>query len=132
MATDLHHEPSFASLISGIIEDAQALFKQEAALARREIADEINKTKQAAASLGAGLGVAALGVILLTLMVVQLLHEEAGLRLWLSYLIVGGALAIVGGVLFMVGRARASTISLVPKQTMQTMKENVQWIRNQT
>ncbi len=136
MATDIHNstttEPSLTSLVSGIINDALNLFKQELALARREMTDELNKTKQAVVSLGAGLAVTAFGAFFLTFMVVYLLNEEAGLRLWLSYLVVGGVLTAVGISLFFIGRTKAADINLVPRQTVQTMKENVQWIKNQT
>lgn len=135
MATDLHNhttDPSLTALVSGIVRDAQDLMKQELALAKTEIADEITKTKQAVISLSAGVGVAAVGGLLLLLMVVHLLHEVAHLSMWLSYLIVGGALAAVGVVLFFVGRAKAGDIHLVPRRTVETMKENVRWIKNQT
>jgi hypothetical protein len=134
MATDIHNasEPSLASLVSGIINDAQTLIKQEMALARREFTEEIKQTKQAAVSLALGVGVAALGGLLLLLMLVYLLHEEAGLKVWWSYGIVGGLALIIGLSLLLVAKARASEISLVPPQTAETMKENVQWIKNQT
>ena len=41
-------EPSMASLVGGIVNDAQALIKQELALAKREVTDELNKAKEAA------------------------------------------------------------------------------------
>jgi uncharacterized membrane protein len=134
MATTLNRnsEPSLASLVSGIVNDAQALIQQEMALARRELADELNKAKQATLSLGVGAAVAGLGGVLLALMLVYVLHEEVQMKLWLSYLIVGGVLAIAGATLLLFARAKASEISLVPKQTVETLRENVQWIKDQT
>jgi uncharacterized membrane protein YqjE len=134
MAVDLNSttEPSLSSLVAGIVKDAQTLIKQEMALARREFAEELNKTKQAIASLAIGVSVAALGALFLLLMIVRILHEEVGLKMWHSYGLVGGALAIIGGILFLFGRNRASDIHLVPQQTVETMRENVQWIKNQT
>jgi hypothetical protein len=133
MAASLHTEtePSLTSLVSGIVNDAQRLIKQEIALARREFVDELNKTKQATASLGIGAALAALGAVLLTLTFVYLLHEEAQLRLWLSYLIVGGTLAIGGIAFLLIAKVQAAEITLVPKQTIETLRENVQWIKNQ-
>ena len=92
----------------------------------------MNKAKQATLSLGVGLAVAGLGGVLLALMVVYILHEEAGIKVWLSYLIVGGVLAIAGATLLFFARAKASEINLVPKQTVETLRENVQWIKSQT
>lgn len=135
MAIDFQNastEPSMAALVGGIVQDAQNLIKQEVALARSEIGNELKKTKEAAISLGIGIGVAALGALLLIFMLVFLLNEEADLKVWHSFGIVGGLLFILGAGLFFLGRARASEIHLVPPQTAQTMKENVQWLKNQT
>jgi hypothetical protein len=132
MASDLRNasEPSLASLVGGIIGDAQQLTKQEVALARREISDELTKTKQAAITLGIGLGVAILGMLLLAFMGVYLLNELAGLPHRASFLIVGGASLIVGILLVFVGKVRADQIHVVPQQTTETMR--VQWLKNQT
>jgi hypothetical protein len=132
MAASLQTEPSLTSLVSGIVDDAQKLIKQEIALARREFVDGLDKTKQATTSLGIGAGLAALGGVLLSFMFVYLLHEEAHLRLWLSYLIVGAIVAVGGIAFLLIARAQAAEITLVPRQTIETLRENVQWIKRQT
>ncbi len=124
--------PSMASLVGGIISDAQRLVRQEVALARREMQVELDKAKQASLALSIGLGCALLGAIHLTFMVVYLLFEVAHIPLWADFLIVGGILAIVGGVLLAVAVGQLRTISLVPPQTAETLQENVQWLQNQT
>jgi hypothetical protein len=43
--TEREHEPSVASLLGGIVGDAQALVRQEIALARQEIREEIGNAK---------------------------------------------------------------------------------------
>ena len=134
MAANLHAEtePSLTSLVRGIVDDAQKLVKQEIALARREFIDELNKTKQATAFLAIGVGLATLGGILLSLMVVDLLYEDVHLALWLACLIVGGLLAISGIVFLLIARAEAAEITLVPRQTIETLRENAPWIKNRT
>src|SRR5438105_3537453 len=83
-------QPSMASLVTGIIDDAQKLIRQEVELAKREIAQEWDKAKTAAASFAAGFLMALLSGVLLCLMCVYLLHELAGIQqMWLCYLIVG-------------------------------------------
>jgi uncharacterized membrane protein YqjE len=123
--------PSMASLVGGIITDAQRLVRQEVALARREMQVELDKAKQASLALSLGLGCALLAAIHLTFMVVYLLHL-ADIPLWADFLIVGGILAIVGGVMLAVAVRQLRTISLVPPQTAETLQENVQWLQNQT
>jgi len=136
MAHDLSgaSEPSLASLVGGIVNDAQTLIKQELALARREVTDELNKAKDAVISLAVGIGTAAVGGLLLVFMLVELLHWAwpERLPLWGSYGIVGAALIVLGGGLFFFGKRRAGNVHLMPEQTLAMMKDNVAWIKNKT
>jgi hypothetical protein len=124
--------PSMASLVGGIVNDAQRLVRQEVALARREMQVELDKAKVASISLSIGAGLAMFGAIFLGLFVVFLLDEVGHLPLWASFLIVGGVVAIVGAILLFVGIQEVRKISLVPPQTAETLQENVQWLQNQT
>lgn len=136
MAHDLSDapEPSMASLVGGIVHDVQALLKQELALAKREVTDELNKAKEVAILLSISITSAALGGLLLVFMLVYLLHGASSERLplWGCYGIVGAALIILAGSLFVFGKKRAGAVHLLPEQTLATMKENVTWIKNQT
>jgi protein-S-isoprenylcysteine O-methyltransferase Ste14 len=134
MPENVHLEapPSMASLVGGIVQDAQQLIRQEVTLARRELQQEMDKAKTAAVSFGAAVLVLAFGALLLCFMFVYLLVEMAGLPVWASFAIVGGVLAAVGGILLAVAKNKASEVSLVPRQTVETIKENVQWLKNQT
>jgi hypothetical protein len=122
--------PSVASLVGGIIEDAQRLVQQELRLARRELQTEWDKTKVAAMSIMIGMAVCVLGGVFLGSMLVYLLHELVGLPLYASYGIVGGVLAVIGGIIFYGGYQKAGEVSVVPPQTAETMRENVQWMQN--
>lgn len=134
MPDNVHLEspPSMTALVGGIVSDAQQLIRQEMLLARREVQQELDKAKTAAVSFGAAVAVLTLGAILLCFMFVYVLHEAAGLPLWGSFAIVGAAFALLGGLLLAVARKQASDLSLVPRQTVETMRENVQWLKNQT
>ncbi|MCI0455759.1 MAG: phage holin family protein [Gemmataceae bacterium] len=134
MPENIHLEtpPSMATLVGGIVNDAQQLIRQEMLLARREVQQELDKTKTAAVSFGTAVAVLTLGALLLCFMLVYVLHEAAGLPLWGSFAVVGGVFAILGGILLAVAKNQASDISLVPRQTVETMRENVQWLKNQT
>jgi hypothetical protein len=121
-----------SSLLGGIANDLQTLVRQEIALAKSEMLREWDKAKTAAESIAAGAAVLAVGALLLCLCIVSVLHEAIPLPWWASFLIVGGVLTAAGAVLFFVGRARAAQVSVIPPQTAETLRENVQWIRNQT
>jgi hypothetical protein len=133
----LDNPASMSSLVGGIINDAQQLVRQEITLARQEIHQEVNKAKTAALSLALGGVVAFFGGLLLSFALVHLLywltndlHER--FPLWACYGIVGGLCALVGVLLLVAARNKAGDIHLVPPQTAETLKENVQWIKNQT
>src|SRR5437764_1209071 len=124
--------PSMASLLGGIVTDVQALVRQEITLAKAEIIGEWDKAKTAAGSMALGAAFLSLGGVLLCTTVVCALHEVAGLPWWVSFLIVGGSLTVLGAVLFRVGRNQAAHVNVIPPQTAETMKENVEWISKQT
>jgi hypothetical protein len=123
---------SLPDLVSGIMDDIRTLMKQEMALGRAEVLQQINKTKRAAIAVSAGIGAGAVGVLFLLLLVVHAIHEAGGLPLWASYAIVGGVLVVIGCILFFVGKRQASQVNLVPRQTIESLRENVQWIKDQT
>ena len=123
---------SMASLLGGIVSDIQTLVRQEIALAKSEMIREWDKAKTAAGSMAVGAAVLALGGFFLCVTVVCVLAEVAKLPWWASFLIVGGALAVLGLVLFYTGKNKAAQVNVIPPQTAETMRENVQWIRNQT
>ncbi len=129
--TDMRPEsaPSMSSLVGGIINDAQQLIRQELTLARREMQDELTKAKTAAVSMAAGAGLAALGGVLFSLMFVHLLALTP-IPLWGCYAIVAGVVTAIGVGLLLAGRTKVSEVSVIPPQTAQTMKENVEWIQN--
>jgi hypothetical protein len=109
--------------------DAKELLRQELALAKYEISEEVSKTKAALIGLGVGVGIAILGGLLLIFMLVHLLSALTWLPLWACYGIMGGILAIVGMILVWRGKQTMSRIEVVPHETVETMKENVRWIR---
>jgi len=121
-----------ASLLGGIVSDIQTLVRQEIQLAKTEMLREWDKAKTAAGSLAAGAAVLALGGFFLLMTIICVFHEVVGLPWWASFLIVGGVLTLIGLVLFFTGRSQAARVNVIPPQTAETMKENVEWIRNQT
>jgi len=130
MATDLKPAPdaSVTELVSGIITDAQELIKQQFQLLKQEVRDDLQKTLKASLFLVVGAIFGLVGVSLLISMLVFMLHELAGLPLWASYGICGGAALLTGGILAFVGAHRFASFNPLPDQTAQALKENVQWI----
>lgn len=130
--TPTSEQPSLTSLVSGIVTDLQHLIRQELQLARREVHQEWEKTKTAAASMAAGAALCLMAGLLLCLMLPLLLYDVLPkIPLWGWFGIVGALLGLVGALLLAVGRSKAAEVHVIPPQTAETMRENVQWIQNQ-
>ena len=105
---ETHAEPSWASMLAGIAEDAKQLLLQEVALTKLEVRYELVKAKSAAIALGIAIGIIAIGSMLLALMLVHGLAALTAVPLWGCYGIVGGGFAAIGaGVLLF---AKSSTV----------------------
>ena len=132
MATERERDASVASLLGGIVNDAQELVRKEIALARQEIREEIGNAKDAGIRLGIAIGVLAIGGLLLVLMLAQALADLLNWPTWAGYGVVGVVLAIVGYILLSSAQKRMKQINPVPEKTVETMKENVEWIKDRT
>jgi hypothetical protein len=125
------NDATVSELISGLVNDAQQLVHREIDLAKREVAIEVDKVKQGAIALGIGAGLTVIGALLLGHMLVYLVQTLTGLSLWVSYLIVGAIFAIGGGLLLMQGAKRMKDVDPVPRETIESVKEDIQWIKEQ-
>ena len=125
-------EPSIAALLGGIANDVKDLLVQELALTTLEVHDTLRRAKSAAIALGLGIGVVAIGGMLLMLMLVHVLAALTVVPLWGCYGIVGSALVVLGAVLLAAGKTKTEELDVVPQRTLDTMKENVQWLTEQT
>ncbi|MFI7540389.1 phage holin family protein [Actinoplanes sp. NPDC049599] len=123
-------ETSVGELIGNISNDLSTLFRQEVELAKVELKQEAAKAGKAAGMLsGAGLA-GYLVVVLLTFALVAALSNvmDPG---WAA-LIVAVLWAVVGGVLYASGRKKLKTVDPTPRRTVDTLKEDAQWLKNPT
>ena len=128
-------EPSgmgLMSLVSGILDDARVLMRQEVQLFKDEVKLELFKAGRAASGFGVGAVLAAVGGLFLLLMVVHGLHEWLSLPLWGSYGLVGALVVGIGIALIMRAQSLAGSVHTMPQRSLHTMKENVQWIKERT
>jgi hypothetical protein len=133
MTNDLQSppDPSVTALVQGIINDAQELFKQQLALTRREIHDDLRKVRNAAIPLGIGLGVAVVGSVMVFITLPLLLHWLwPALPLWAAFAIGGGFFAALGGIMSYAAIKKFQAFNPLPDQSFEVLKENVQWITN--
>jgi len=125
-------ETSVATLIGGIVNDAKDLLINEFTIAKLEIQQEMRKTKAAALAFAVGAGVIGIGGLFLLLMCVHGLAVLLDIPLWGSYGIVGGLLLLVGVILLIRGKHTAEQIDVIPPKTASTLRDNAQWIKEQT
>jgi len=142
MPNEVHAPPEtgLTSLLSGIISDFGDLIRQEIRFAKAEVKSDLAKTREAVTILAIGIGIASVSGLLLLWMLVHLLHwltlptgdmsDPAKLPLWACFGIVGGVLALVGGIMAQAGLRKLQSNNPLPDQTVQNVKENVQWIAN--
>jgi hypothetical protein len=131
-------EASMTGLLRGIINDVGNLIRQEIRFARTEIKSDARATLRAGVVLALGAGTAALGVILMTFMLVHLIHwlslpagtAEPGIPLWGCYGIVAAVFLSVGGLMVFAGVKTFQNVNPLPDETAKNVKENVEWIMN--
>jgi hypothetical protein len=119
-------QPGVASMVGGILEDAQKLFRQEIALAQREVAQAWDKGKTAAALLASALVVFTVGGVLLGVMLAKLLCHLLPNHEWACFGIVGGLVALLGGALVYYGLHRINEVHVSLPQTAEPLREDVQ------
>lgn len=118
-------------LLGGLIGDVRTLFRQEFQLMRDEFHAETRKVRQAAVSIGVGIGLTLIGGVFALMMMVQILHQFAGLPLWACYGMIGGILLAVGVLLLANATHTLQNFNLMPRRTLRSMKEDAQWIKEQ-
>jgi uncharacterized membrane protein YqjE len=126
--SDIRSERSMGEVVKDIIGNVQDMMRSEMRLAKAEIREEAGKTMSAAKVLGIGavLGLFAAGFLLLS--VVQLL--ALAMPVWLASLIVGAVLAMAG--FAMISKGKSHLRLPTPQKTIENVKENVEWMKNQT
>jgi hypothetical protein len=123
-------ERSIGEIIGNISDDLSQLFRQEVALAKAEIQQEATKASKAAGMLGAAGYAGHLTLVLLSFALVFALGNVMDYG-WAA-LIVGAIWGIVAAVLFVNGRKKLKTVDPVPHRTVDTIKEDAQWLKNPT
>jgi len=124
-------QQSLTELVSGIVSDAQQLFRQQIDMVKAEVKEDVRKTKQTALAFAAGGTLIALGVVLLAVSLVYLLNYLVPtLPLWACWAIVGGVITLLGAVACYVGTRVMASYNPLPDKSLNALQENVSWITN--
>ena len=125
-------ERSIGELFGQLTQDMTLLVRQEIQLARTEMSDEISRVTANLISVAAGGFVAYIGGLALVAALILAVRDLANISLALSALIVGAILAIVGYVMLQKGLKELKRVDLAPRRTVETLKDDVQWAKEQT
>jgi uncharacterized membrane protein YqjE len=121
-------ERPMTEVLKDIIGNVQEMVRSEVRLARVEIREEASKTAKAAALLAVGGVIGVIAALFFLVFIVQLL--DLVMPDWAATLLVGAVLGITAAVLISKGRQRLHVP--VPEKTIENVKENVEWMKNQT
>lgn len=123
-------DQGIGELFKQLSDDLSTLVRQELKLAQAEMADKGKK-----AGIGAGMlgGATLLGLLTLATLTRALIALLAtAMVVWLAALIVTVVYGAVAGALALIGKKRVSEATPpVPEQTVETVKEDVQWAKTQ-
>ena len=121
---------SVGDLLGEVTGDLSKLMRQEVALAKVEMKEEAVKAGKAGGMLGGAGAVGYLVLVFLSLALMFALDNVMGIG-WAA-LVTAVLLAIVAAVLFVAGRNKLKQVNPKPEQTVETLKEDVQWAKNRT
>jgi hypothetical protein len=122
-------ERSVARLLSDLAAETGMLVRQEIALFKAELSEKLG-------SIGLGAGLAAAGGLVafsgwLVLLACAVLGLSNVLAPWLAALIVAVVVLAIGVGLLIFGKRRLNAEALVPRRTLNSLREDEAWIRDQ-
>jgi uncharacterized membrane protein YqjE len=123
-------EPGLGELFRQLAQDSATLVRQEVALAKAEMQENVRHAVRNAAMVAVGGGIAVVGALVLVLFLVLALGDALN-EYWLGALIVGLVFLVAGAVLTMGSLRKLRGEALAPERTIQTLKEDKQWAQNE-
>ena len=121
---------SLGELFSELAQETTTLVRHEVNLAKAEMGEKASRAGKHVGFLAAGGAVAYAGLLAILAGVIALLN--AVMPLWLAALLVGLVVAVVGYLLVRRGLDALKREDFAPRQTMETLKEDQQWAKDQT
>jgi uncharacterized membrane protein YqjE len=119
---------SIADVLQDIVGNVQEIVRSELRLAKSELRDQLVKVKAAAPLLLIGIGAALLAAFFLAWTAFYALALV--IPMWAAALVVAVALGLMGIIAMTMGLGALSRVR-PPEQTINSVKENVQWAKQQ-
>jgi len=122
-------QEGIAPLLGDLLKDLQRMVRGEIALARAEVREDVSQAGKGAAAMAIAAIVGLTGFIFLMLAATYVLN--LWVRMWIAAGIVAVVLLVIAGILAMSAKAKLSAANLKPEQTIESMKENQEWAKQQ-
>jgi len=128
--TERKEDKSLGELFAELTRETSTLVRKEVELAKTELTQKASRLGRDAGIIGAGGAIAYAGLLVLLAALVLGLGEF--MPLWLSALIVGLVVVVGGYFLIQKGMQGIKRADLTPRQTIETLKEDTEWAKEQT
>ena len=122
-------EKSLGELFGEMTTEVSQLMRKEVELAKVEIKDEVGRAGKAGGMLGAGAVTGYFALLFISLALAWLLDQVMNTAL--AFFIVGLLYGIAAAVLITRGREQMKHVDPVPRQTVETLKEDAEWVKAQ-
>jgi hypothetical protein len=129
--TERYDEPGLKEMLISLYRGMTVLFRQEMYFARGEMSNSLALLKRGTVLLlmGAVLGYSGF-LVLLASAVIALAGLES-VSLWLSALLVGFLVVFLGTMFLLSGMKKLKPENLKPYRTIEVVKEDLAWMKNQ-
>jgi hypothetical protein len=120
-------EKSLGELFGELSHEFSELVSTQTELAKSEIREQTQKAKVVGGAFGAAALAGYMALLLLSFAAAWGLSEV--MPEGVAFLVVGVVYALAAGLLFARARQRAKEMKVIPKETVESLKEDVQWAR---
>lgn len=121
---------SIGDLLGELYRGASQVISLEIELAKTELSQKASRIGKNAGFIAAGGAIAYAGFLALIFAIIAILATF--MYTWLAALIVALLVLAAGGALVMIGLKTLQQESLAPQRTLDTLKEDKEWITDQT
>jgi uncharacterized membrane protein YqjE len=129
---------SLPNLVSRLGDDVMELFKSQLELFKVEVKEEVNAYTRSIAMIAVGAVIATVGFALLNVAIafaVSTLFAQAAFSQPASYalgfVVTGAFYVLVGGIIVLLMKNRLARQNLVPERTVQELRKDKEWLKNE-
>ena len=125
----MNYERTFSAVLQDIVGNIQNIVRSEIRLVKTEIKEDAVQAGKSARILAAGSVLAVYAGATLVLTLVRVL--ETVLAPWQAALVIAAVVGTAAWLLISMGRSRMNHVDAVPEKTVRSVKENVEWAKDQ-